>query len=1023
MRWRILASLVFLLLFGSPGFASGPDPNRPIRQMRHASWNETSGLSGVVYSLTQTTDGFLWVGTSTGLYRFDGLKFEPFLRSIGGPPIQEVRALLATSDGGLWVGYRNGVAFLKEDTTAFYAEEQGLPYGRVTSLARTPDGAIWAALTLSGGGKAGGGQKSLPGLARFDNGHWETIGAGWKYPTNATERVLVDGAGTLWVTGGGSVFLLPVGSKSFVTTRLHISTWNQLCLGRDRSLWLADPATHHLFHFDKSSEAGYVTVAGKTLQGIYDIHFDHNGSFWIATDRGLFRTPPGLIDQSRLVTTAEVERDQFRLNDGLSSNETNVIFEDREGNVWVGTSNGLDRFSDRSVTQIPLGHTPSDLIVGPHAQVWASQYGASPYLIPLHNSKPYLLRIWFTRTFYMDQAGTLWASMQSDPTWESRALWMDRNGTVTKIHSPPYLKGPLINGIVTDASGRLWLSISGYGEYTWKSGRWEHIPVFSGSDQDIAPDDEFVDAAGRVWLVYYARGTVVSIEGSKRSFFAPGHGLDLGNPIAGGASGGQVWIAGTNGLGFYDGKNFRNVIAVDGQHFENMSAVIPTEHDGLWLKSSIGISQIPADELESVFRDPSHLVVYRTFDGATDFVTPLAPARVSASDTGAVRSEDGKLWFAVFGGVGLIDPAHLARNDVPPPVTITALSASGRAYPTHRDLTLPKDTREVSLDYTALSLTLPERNRFRYRLIGLDTDWKDAGIRRQAFYTNLDPGTYTFKVIAANNDGVWNDTGASLTFTIPPTFVQTVWFRTLIALLFALILWVVFLIRLHHMNKQTEARLRERMIERERIARELHDTLLQGFQMLVLRFQVITDTLSPDNPATHLLEESLVRSEQALQEGRDRVSALRSEVESGNDLSMEIRRFGEDLSQASSTVFQLAVEGNPVPMQTVVHEEVLLVAREAIANAFRHARATTIKCQVIFARRHFVFVCSDNGCGIPDSILGAKKIPNHWGLTGMQERAQKIGAALHITPADPCGTRVELKLRSAIAYAKWGSSE
>ena len=219
------------------------------------------------------------------------------------------------------------------------------------------------------------------------------------------------------------------------------------------------------------------------------------------------------------------------------------------------------------------------------------------------------------------------------------------------------------------------------------------------------------------------------------------------------------------------------------------------------------------------------------------------------------------------------------------------------------------------------------------------------------------------------------------------------------------------------MNKQTEARLRERMIERERIARELHDTLLQGFQMLVLRFQVITDTLSPDNPATHLLEESLVRSEHALQEGRDRVSSLRSEVESGDDLSMEIRRFGEDLSQASSTVFQLAMEGNPVPMQTVVHEEIRLVAREAIANAFRHAKASTVECQIIFARRHFVFVCSDDGCGIPDNILCAKKIPNHWGLTGMQERAQKIGATLHITPADPCGTRIELKLRASIAFA------
>jgi signal transduction histidine kinase len=478
-----------------------------------------------------------------------------------------------------------------------------------------------------------------------------------------------------------------------------------------------------------------------------------------------------------------------------------------------------------------------------------------------------------------------------------------------------------------------------------------------------------------------------------------------------------VWVAGTKGLGCFDGQGFQNIRASDGSFFTNVSAILPTEHDGLWLKAPEGVIQIPDAELQSFFRDHTYPVRYRIFDGATDFVSQLARFKPASSGTDAVRSSDGKLFFSVSTGVAMIDPAHLAKNDLPPPVFITALTANSRRYSIYHDLDLPKSTRELSMDYTALSLTLPERNRFRYQLIGVDKEWKDAGTRRQAFYTNLDPGTYTFKVIAANNDDVWNGSGASLTFTIPPTFVQTIWFRTLIAVVFVLLLWVFFLIRLHHMNKQTEARLRERLIERERIARELHDTLLQGFQMLILRFQVITDTLSPDNPATHLLEESLARSERALQEGRDRVSALRSETESGDDLSTEIRQFGDDLSSGSSTAFQLSVEGTPVPLKTVIHEEIRLIAREAIANAFRHAGATTIKCQLIFSRRQLVFVCSDDGCGIPEGVLATKKIRNHWGLVGMQERTRKIGAVLHISPADPCGTKIELKLRAAIAYA------
>jgi signal transduction histidine kinase len=281
--------------------------------------------------------------------------------------------------------------------------------------------------------------------------------------------------------------------------------------------------------------------------------------------------------------------------------------------------------------------------------------------------------------------------------------------------------------------------------------------------------------------------------------------------------------------------------------------------------------------------------------------------------------------------------------------------------------------------------------------VGLDKGWEDAGTRRQAFYTNLEPGTYTFKVIAANNDGVWNEAGASITFTVPPCFYQTIWFRILVGLIFAMLLCGAFVTRLHHMNKQTEDRLRERLIERERIARELHDTLLQGFQMLVLRFQVITDTLSPENPATSLLEESLRRSEQTLQEGRERVSALRSEAESGEDRASDLLQFGHDLSSGSATTFQLSVEGAPMALRSVVHEEIRMIAREAIANAFRHSRATKITCQISFTKRHFSFACSDDGCGIPKITLSPEKIETigAWSACG-NERKRSVPSCISL---------------------------
>lgn len=1009
--------VLFLLLLARPVAASGPDPGRPIKQMRHTVWNEASGLGGVVYSLVQTGDGFLWIGTSMGLYRFDGMKFDSYLELAPNQVMSDVRTLLASRDGGLWIGYRSGVAFLKQDKVSFYTERQGLPYGRVSSLAQTQDGAIWAAVASSGGGKAQGGQDSLAGLARFSNGNWERIGIKWNYTANSAEKVVVDSAGTLWVTGGESVRFLPRGGQTFQETGVKVSAWTEACTGPDGSVWIADATAHKLFNFRKSPEVGYFSITADPLQDINDIRFDSAHSLWLATGRGLYRIPSGSIKALPKQTNSQTEKDQFMAGDGMSGREVHAVLEDREGNIWIGTTNGLDRFSDRSVTQFNIGHTPSDLIVGPHSEVWASQFSASPYLIPLHDCKPFLLHAWYTRSFFMDRTGILWAAMQAGPTWESRGLWKDKDGITEMVPSPPEMKGPLIDGIVGDATGRLWMTIRGYGEYTLENGKWEKVPVFTGSDFDLAPDAQFVDANGRAWLVYYARNTVVMIDGTKRTFFTAGEGLDLGNPIVGWASGTQVWISGTTGLGFFDGERFQNIRALDGSQFRNATAVIPTERDGLWLKVPEGVVQIPQDQLEGFFHDHSHAVRYRIFDGATDFVAQLARYGPAASGTDAVRSGDGKLWFSVSTGVAMIDPAHLAKNDLAPPVFISKLAADGRIYVPYGDVILPKSTREVSLDYTALSLTLSERNRFRYQLIGVDKEWRDVGSRRQAFYTNLAPGTYTFKVKAANNDGVWNEAGVSITFRIPPTFFQTIWFKSLLVLILALLLWILFLIRLRQSNMRTEARLREVLMERERIARDLHDTLLQGFQMLLLRFQVITDTLVADNPAKSLLEESLLRSERTLQEGRDRVSALRAEAESAEDLTADLRQFGQQLSSGSSTTFQFSVEGTPTALQAVVHEEVRMIAREVITNAFRHAGATRIECQINFARRHFVFLCSDNGRGISEPEVNAKESRKHWGLVGIRERSRKIGAVLRIGSAEPSGTKIELTLSARIAYA------
>jgi signal transduction histidine kinase len=995
--------------------------------MRHALWNEASGLSGVVYSLAQTADGFLWIGTSTGLYRFDGVKFEPFLELAGDHPILEVRALLATSDGGLWIGYRNGATFLTQGKASFYTEQQGLPYGRVINLAQTRDGAVWAAISLSGGGIVEGGQNPLGGLARFSNGRWEKIGLDWNYPANSAESVVVDGAGTLWVTGGESIHFLLRGSRTFQQTEVKVSAWTEACIGPDGSVWIADPVAHTLFNFRKSPEGGYFSVTADFLHDINGIRFDSTHSFWLATGRGLYRILPGSISslpkhirkKSPILTEFDhsaLEKDQFLVTDGLSNREVKVVLEDREGNIWVGTANGLDRFSDRSVTQINLGHTPSDLIVGPHSEVWASPFGTPPYLIPIHDCKPYLLGTWYIRSFYMDRTGTLWAAMQSDPTkWESRALWKDQNGKLAMVKSPPDIKGPLIDGIVGDATGRLWMTIRGYGEYTLQDGKWENVAVFSGKDHDISPDAQFVDALGRAWLLYYARNTVVMVDGTKRTFFTADRGLALGSPIVGWASGTQVWVSGTKGLGFFDGERFQNIRASDGSLFGNVSAVIPTEHDGLWLKGPEGVIQIPQDELVDFFHDHSHAVRYRIFDGATDFVAQLA--RFGRPGADVVRSSDGKLWFSVSTGVAMIDPAHLARNDLPPPVFIRSLTADGRVYAAGNDLSLPKSTHDVSLDYTALSLTLSERNRFRYQLVGVDKQWRDVGTRRQSFYTNLAPQTYTFKVIAANNDGVWNDTGASITFTIPPTFVQSIWFKLLLIASAALAVWALYTLRLRRATAQITARMGDRLLERERIARELHDTLLQGFQGITLRMQGVAKNMPSQDPLRKMMDDVLDRADEVLREARQRVRNLRRRTSDENELADRLTKCGQELAKDHTAAFTLAIVGEPRILESTVQDEAYRIVAEALTNAFRHASASKVETEVTYDSSALRIRVRDDGVGI-DKAVRSNGHPDHWGLTGMRERAEAIRAQFNIWSRESAGTEVELAIPAAIAYPR-----
>jgi signal transduction histidine kinase len=331
--------------------------------------------------------------------------------------------------------------------------------------------------------------------------------------------------------------------------------------------------------------------------------------------------------------------------------------------------------------------------------------------------------------------------------------------------------------------------------------------------------------------------------------------------------------------------------------------------------------------------------------------------------------------------------------------------------------------RDLEIDYTALSLVAQEKVLFRYKLEGRDSDWQDAGNRRQAYYGNVSPGNYRFRVSACNNSGVWNEAGTFLDFAIAPAYYQTAWFRLLCATAFLALLGALYQLRMRQVARQFNMRLEERVGERTRIARELHDTLLQSFQGVLMKFYAVTN-LIPSRPAEaqKTLETVIEQARRAVTEGRDAVLGLRSSAVGTNDLALAIGAFGEELAadQTGQTCpeFRVQVEGTPRDLAPLVRDEAHRIACEALRNAFRHAQAGRIEVEIGYDQRQLRLLVRDNGKGIDPNVLSGGGRTGHYGLPGMHERAKLVGGKLALCSKLDSGTEVELTIPASVAYIK-----
>lgn len=802
----------------------GIDRDQKLAELYHTAWTFKDGAPAEIYALAQTTDGFLWLGTATGLFRFDGIRFQAYKpRSGQAFPQRSVASLFAVPDGGLWVGYwYGGVSFIKNGAVINYGTQEGLPSHAVLAFARDRQGTIWIA--------AGEG-----GLARLEGARWIKIGAGWGFAGPA-ETVFVDHAGTVWVGTPNSLAYLAEGGHRFQIAVQHLLFVSNLAEGPDDRLWMSE-GLYGVRPVPLSSENNG-RLGPAVLVGAPAITFDDQGSLWITTaGNGIRRvpypkrlTPPKVKGPSAWqFQSSDVEA--FTAQNGLTSDYVHCVLEDREGNVWFGTTGGLDRFRQSPVVSVPLqpisyhgalpipslrSFTTSALAPGDHGAIWAAGIGPQVLLKVQNDKIVKQLRDQPVDCAYRDPNGVVWlatpeglfrldhqglATIGSKPgavTYSYHGAVPAGQGLILRQLNVPKTTGGVavspqsrVKAITQDRSGRLWISMDA-GTFRLERNGWTSLRSLGGPRGTASA--EFTDSEGRIWFGF--ANTVAMLDGGRLSMFSGRDGVHVGAVTSIQGAGTKIWIGGEFGLEFFDGSRFQPVTPADGSAFGNVSGIVIDPEQGLWFSDNRGIMHIPEAQLRQLGPGKVKFERFGLLDGLT------AELRGSLASPSAVQTTDGRIWFATTKGLAWINPKRIIRNAVPPPVSIVSISNESHSPPVSGAVKFAAGTHTVEIGYTGLSFSVPQRVKFRYKLEGVDRDWRNAGNRREADYNNLGPGRYRFRVIACNNDGVWNDAGASLDFSIAPAYYQTQWFRAACFAFFLIVIWVLYQLRVRSVEQR-----------------------------------------------------------------------------------------------------------------------------------------------------------------------------------------------------------------------------
>jgi signal transduction histidine kinase/ligand-binding sensor domain-containing protein len=977
---RLCCALLGIVL-SDAACGQGHDPT--FSDYNHAAWTASDGAPVHVTRMAQTPDGWLWLGTPNGLYRFDGVHFYPFTAANGARLLSHrISELAAQPNGDLYIGYEDhGLSVLHADGWLDHLAPatKDSPVIWTNDVKPDRDGSLWVATSY--------------GLRHLKDGRWSALGAAQGCPDNDVVIALATD-GQVWGARRSQLFRYDRTTGRCIPTELRKANGGQseriqgFRMSPDGRLW--------------AGADGYLALvsappAGAAVPPHYLSHgsgstaiFDRAGNLWaLRCPTGVCLAASAGTSASNYIDLATATTSRLDQRGQLSSLAPRVIFEDREGDIWLGSPTGVERFRRNTLRPMGLPAIKGDFHVAPDAD--GSVWLVAPQEKRGWRYDPASRRLTALPDKYRG------ATLGPDGTvvlLREDGITLRRAGVETHVDLP----GPMPTAAWARSDGeRVWLGGFGIPVQLWDGHGWQ--------PPEELPKADFVFSApgnrGQMWRAL-ADGRLVLFEGGRvRTIYDQAALSDIGEATCVSAAP-ELVVGGENGLTVMHAGRFRRLRALRDDVLQRVTGFAVTADGARWLNGGTGLLRIEASDWRRAVDTgaPLRYALMGVRDGYTG----------TAANVPSLRMVNGQLWVTTTDG---IVEADLARRDRTPPApqpALLAVTGDDVAYPYTQPPLIRAGTTRLRFDFTAPALSRPERVVFTYRLDGVDEAWQ-TGTERSATYTGLGPGDYRFRVRAMNEDGVWSDSERTLDLHIAPTLFQTVYFKLTCILAGMLLLWLGYRLRVRFLTRTLTARLSAQMEERERIARDLHDTVLQTFQGFVMK--VTTILPESESGLGDALRRSLGDATSAIQEGRDKIASLRGGERKAPPLHEYLRMVGEQ-DAAPGQRFTLRCEGPARALHPVVEQELCAIGREALLNAFRHADAGQHEVIVEYGARALVLTVRDDGRGID---IGSGEKRGHWGLRGIEERARLIHAHAHLRTAPGAGTTWRIDIKATLAYA------